>query len=596
MAPLTLTARGALLSMTAVDGRTGDGRGETLRIGVLLDGIVVDHWVASILREVAAAPFCELALFVFDAEPVRRSFPAKIWNSRHRLVFLFYTLVDGRLSGKPDDAFARIDLSSEFATVPRLEVMRSRRRRFEHRFDAGTIDAIRESQLDVLLRFGFDIIPGDILTAARFGVWSFHHDDNMLYRGGPPLFWEMAERNPVSGTMLQMLTEGLDGGKVIYRSWSATDPLSLRRGSNAAYWKTSHFVIRRLRDIHERGWTYVTSLPDPADRVSYEQRVCRAPSNRQALGFLARIGTGYLKRNLIRFFFREQWVLLYRRASHPSVGTFCHTGSHPVTRGLSRFGRRRDAAGLPFQLVTPPVDRFYADPFLLSSATDTFLVFEDFRWAAGKAVISCARPDNMAHVKVALDRPYHLSYPFTFSYDGRCYMIPESMDRRTIELYSAERVPDRWRFERVLMEDIAAVDATLFHDGKRFWLFACVPEPGASFDDELCLFYTTDLDGEWMPHPLNPIVSDVRRARPAGAVFKLGDDLIRPGQDCSRRYGSAIVFHRIDELTVEGYSETVIDRLDGQSFRGMFAAHTYNFSDGLEVIDARRYCRRKWNL
>ena len=50
-----------------------------------------------------------------------------------------------------------------------------------------------------------------------YGMWSLHHDDNRSYRGGPALFWEIYERNPESGTILQVLTDALDGGKVLYR-------------------------------------------------------------------------------------------------------------------------------------------------------------------------------------------------------------------------------------------------------------------------------------------------------------------------------------------------------------------------------------------
>jgi hypothetical protein len=167
-------------------------------------------------------------------------------------------------------------------------------------------------------------------------------------------------------------------------------------------------------------------------------------------------------------------------------------------------------------------------------------------------------------------------------------MIPETCQRGTIELYSAERIPDRWRFERVLLIGIEALEATVFHDDERFWPFACVPEKGAALNDELCIFHASDLSDTWTPHPLNPVVSDVRPARPAGAVFKVGDDLIRPAQDCARRYGSAIVFHRMDELTIETFRETAIDRLDGTNIRSMTAAHTYNFRGGFEVIDAAR--------
>jgi len=44
-----------------------------------------------------------------------------------------------------------------------------------------------------------------------FGVWSWHHGDEDKYRGGPPAFWEIVNADPVTGALLQRLTERLDG-------------------------------------------------------------------------------------------------------------------------------------------------------------------------------------------------------------------------------------------------------------------------------------------------------------------------------------------------------------------------------------------------
>ena len=68
-----------------------------------------------------------------------------------------------------------------------------------HRFPPGAIAALLSHDLDVILRFGFNILRGEVLTSARYGIWSFHHGDNEFYRGGPPLFWEVVEDNPCSG-------------------------------------------------------------------------------------------------------------------------------------------------------------------------------------------------------------------------------------------------------------------------------------------------------------------------------------------------------------------------------------------------------------
>ena len=53
----------------------------------------------------------------------------------------------------------------------------------------------------------------------------------------------------------------------------------------------------------------------------------------------------------------------------------------------------------------------------------------------------------------------------------------------------------------------------------------------------------------WQPHSLNPVVRDVRTARPAGRIIVNSHGHIRPGQDCSTRYGAAITLNRILELS-----------------------------------------------
>ena len=88
-------------------------------------------------------------------------------------------------------------------------------------------------------------------------MWSLHHDDNRSYRGGPALFWEIYERNPESGTILQILTDALDGGKVLYRSIAATNFASLYKNRRATYWKSAEFMMRRLADLHREGWDYL---------------------------------------------------------------------------------------------------------------------------------------------------------------------------------------------------------------------------------------------------------------------------------------------------------------------------------------------------
>src|SRR5207237_9156730 len=87
---------------------------------------------------------------------------------------------------------------------------------------------------------------------------------------------------------------------------------------------------------------------------------------------------------------------------------------------------------------------------------------------------------------------------------------------------------------------------TLFEHAGKFWMFAGGVERNGLIDGELFLFFSDSPFGPWVGHPRNPVVADARRARPAGQVFTLQGQLVRPAHACARRYGRAVVLNRID--------------------------------------------------
>jgi hypothetical protein len=241
-----------------------------------------------------------------------------------------------------------------------------------------------------------------------------------------------------------------------------------------------------------------------------------------------------------------------------------------------------------YSIIRSPHDRFYADPFIVARNGKNFLFFEDFRYKEGRAVISCSQIDvagNFGDPIEVLRRPYHLSYPFLFEHEGQVYMIPESKSNRTVELYRAEEFPSQWSFERVLMKDVFAVDATIHVANGRFWMFAGLSNGKYSNCDELWLFYAESLFGPWHPHRDNPVISDVRRSRPAGALFREGGVLIRPSQDCARDYGYALRFSEIAVLNEREYRERPLAYLGPEWVKGNLGTHTYSATNSFEVID-----------
>ena len=222
------------------------------------------------------------------------------------------------------------------------------------------------------------------------------------------------------------------------------------------------------------------------------------------------------------------------------------------------------------------------------------LLFEDYSYAADKAVIRSAEVSadgRLSEPKTVLDPGYHLSYPFVFEHDGEVYMIPETGANNSVELYRADSFPMSWRLEKILFSKAKAVDTTLWIENGVYWFFVTVTDP-AEAGPQLFLFFADSLTGEWNYHPDNPICTDVRYARGGGGIFCQEGRRIRPSQDHSRGYGSALHFREIVELTRCSYREKTVGSVFPDFEKGMCGTHTYNYSGNIEVVDGKWLERR----
>jgi hypothetical protein len=273
-----------------------------------------------------------------------------------------------------------------------------------------------------------------------------------------------------------------------------------------------------------------------------------------------------LDKTLASFLFIDQWVIM--TAQGVDYDSLQWSGLRPLI---------------------PEKDRYWGDPFVLDKGERYFVFVEEKIYSAGRAHIACLTLDAegrlLAH-QVVLERDFHLSYPFVFEHDGQFFMIPESAAHRTVDAYRCKRFPDQWELHRTLMADIYATDATLLEHNGRFWLFANVKEPGGSSLNALHLFWAASPFAEaWTPHPRNPIVRDIRSARPAGRILARDGEMIRPSQDSASRYGFGLRFNRITKLTEDDYEEETVAVFAPRGGR-IRATHTFNQSGGLTVIDA----------
>jgi hypothetical protein len=251
---------------------------------------------------------------------------------------------------------------------------------------------------------------------------------------------------------------------------------------------------------------------------------------------------------------------------------------------FTRLSERFQASGL--RQIRPGPGYEEADPFVIEHDGRQFLFFEELPPSGrGRIAVREIRRDLPPTAPLTvLEPPYHVSYPFLIRQGDQVLMLPETSENETVELYRATEFPYRWRLEKVLCEGVALADTTPFFYGGTWFFFTTAIHSG-----ELLLFYSDQLDGKWHYHRRNPISSDVRTARMAGALFDRAGRLIRPAQDGSTRYGCAIILNEITALSTSEYSERVIERIQPDWDRGLLGTHTLNSNDSVEVIDGRRY-------
>jgi len=242
-----------------------------------------------------------------------------------------------------------------------------------------------------------------------------------------------------------------------------------------------------------------------------------------------------------------------------------------------------------FKYLIPETDHFWADPFPIKVNGKHYIFFEDYVNDAGRAHISVVEVDQNGIVSgptEVLKLDCHLSYPFVFECRGDYYMIPETGDRNVVELFRAVSFPFEWQPVKILIEASCPLDATVIEIDDTWWMFVNVKEEGVAVNwDELHLYFADSLFGPWKPHPRNPVVSDVRSARPAGRLFQTKTGLYRPSQNSSMRYGYATTVSRVTKLSTSEYDEEKVLEILPQWDKNVIGIHTLNISDDIIVID-----------
>lgn len=534
----------------------------TFRAALVVDGEYISAWQYWMLERLLASRSVVLVGVIF-----RKSVTGSCLRKVNTFVLNSLQYIDGKLFKCPVTARVPSSLLPLLGDVDLCEVG-------SKRYQALLAGEPLDLAIDLS---GQEPLP-ELMAASKHGVWRYFYGNPACLSDRYANIHEYADRRDeiISGVERCMVGQKIP--ECIFYATTSTDTVSINRGVERTLWKMADFIPQRLHELAQIGAAdFSRNVRERIQPSSHPVRryASVSPGLFITLRILWRYSNNFLRRLYNALFRNEQWILLTK-----------------TTENITD-------AGMPehFHKWIPPRDRFWADPFVVEHSGEQYIFFEEMLYARGIGHLACVRLNaDGSHSEpiTILERPYHLSYPFVFQHQGQYYLIPETAENHTVEVYRCEEFPHRWVFEKNLMEGVEAYDATLLeHDG-RWWMFASMRQhQNCSPSEALYLFHADNpLSTEWQAHPQNPVVASAARARPAGRIFRDAGNLYRPSQNCAGVYGRGLNVNLIRQLDLQTYREDVVSSYLPDGEHDMNGMHTLGIGVGISVTDAVHVHRR----
>ena len=527
-----------------------------INVLILTDSLQVKKWVADIIAIVS-----DSSCFVISGIVVNKAQKKSSSSFLYRLLRLF----DRKFFKARTNPFQTVSLTFDedliFNTIPI-------QKQFSDWLDDDCLAFIKEKKPDLVLRFGFRILRGSVLGIPKFGIWSLHHGDNKVNRGGPPGFWEVVRQEAISGVTLQQITEDLDGGKVIGRAFIKTDLLSFYRNQVNLFETGIRLFEEKLKQLANGT---LQSEITPFD--FYSNPLFKDPNNTKSflifIGFVKRI----FKRSIYNLFYNEQWIISHSKSNNSEETVY------------------------RFQDLIPPKGVSWADPFPVFEENKLWLFAEEIIGNEHGRIVCfeyLKEEKRFGTPQIIIQEAFHFSYPFVFKYQENWYMLPETGDEGKVILYKSDSFPYSWKKHEILISDKKLYDVTPFEYHDKWYCFASERSRNYQSPNDLLQLYILENGplGSWVLHPESPIKIDVRGGRSAGKIFQKNGKTFRPAQLGAPKYGYAIQIYEILQLDEVTYKEQLVDTILPNWSKENLATHTYNQANGWQFIDKQRLVRK----
>ena len=539
-----------------------------IRIGILIKEFeTLRNWELRIINTILNDPSLELALLIQDGReessgPMKRLLSSK--NIIGSLMFFIQRKIE-RILVKEKITEDKSKIIQELNKINTIKVTPTRKG-FLDIFGTKDADKIKKQNLDIILRHEFGIIRGEILESSKYGIWSFHHGDNSINRGGPAGFWELILNQPSVGVTLQKLTSELDGGFVIDKAFFSYHWSFLKTNDQILEASVS-LLFKNIKRLQNGEF-------NPKKSLVYYNPLYKIPKPKTLFKYMI----GYYS-TLLGKIKREVYFKLF------GIRDICWT----LFIGKGNF---LNSTLFRLKPVKLPKNEFWADPFIFNHEEENYIFFENYNYQTKKGKISCGKIDGNKLVDIVdvLEKDYHLSYPFIYKENEDIFLMPETSANNQLEIYKCINFPTDWKLYTTAFEGEKVADAHFYTDkNKSKWLFLNKkPSDNALMDSELYIYKVNSLNlNDLVPHKNNPVIINSKVARNGGAIFEYENDIYRPSQaNIDGIYGRALNINKIKKLTLNEYTEETIVTTYPNFHKGLMSMHHLHQSNGLFVIDA----------
>ena len=525
--------------------------------------MVLSDWQYQTIKLLEESDVAKAILIIKDARVSNTKIPVfkriKNYLSKHFL----YQLTKRFLFKVP--AWNNVPVNHVVQNLPVIDCITIKKGRFSEYFSSKDIEQISSYKLDFILRFGFNIIKGEILNVPKYGVWSFHHGDELEFRGGPIGFWEIYRNSKTNGVVLQQLNNLIDAGVMINRRLFLTVSHAYSEHINKLLMQSVDMPLQVCKRIASGDDSIFKSNPSAT-----KAPMNRLPNNWQMSRFLFVLLLNRISLKTEKLFKQEQWNIGLMK------GELTKNPENISLNNIQWLNIRKGSS-------------YAADPFCFETSSGSYILFEDFDYKVNKGKISLLKLSEDAtsfDIKTIIEKPYHLAYPFVFQHKNDFYLIPETAENKTIELYKWNASEETFAFQHLLM-NVPGVDSSIVQYEGRWWIFCGLKNNLPN--ENLYVFFADQLTGPYTAHALNPVKTDPSGSRPAGQFIIDGKKLYRPAQQSVSWYGEKIRWFEIKDLTPNTFSEQYVSESVPQSkWEYNKGLHTFSQASSFKVIDAKK--------